>query len=119
MNVIKGFFRFGNPILELILESRKINFLLDTGFNGEVMIPIKLVEELGLEQIGVSQYVSASWDIELTNIFKGKIKFFDKDLEVEILSTDANFSLAGMRLFHECRIVIEMDKNQVEITKSG
>ena len=118
MSLIRGFFKFGNPIIELILEYRKTNFLLDTGFNGEIMISDKLIEELKLEQIGISQYISASGDTRLTNIFKGKIKFFDKDLEVDILSTDANFSLAGMELFHECRIVIERDKGIVEIIKS-
>ena len=36
---MNGSFRYGNPIIELALEGNKANFLLDTGFNGEIMIP--------------------------------------------------------------------------------
>jgi len=36
---MKGFFSFGNPIIELPVEGRKIQLLLDTGFNGHIMLP--------------------------------------------------------------------------------
>ena len=68
--------------------------------------------------MGFSEYISATGDIEFTNVFIGKMIFFNKEIEVAILSTDADFALAGMELFHECKIVIERHKDFVSITES-
>lgn len=42
---------------------------------------------------------------------------FDEEVEVPALSTDADFSLAGMELFYDCRIVIERSSNIIEVNK--
>lgn len=115
---MKGFFNFGNPVIELAIEGRKIGALLDTGFNGHVMLPRAVIEELGLDQIGISDYLTASGDTKLTKVYVAKIALFDEKVDVPVLSTDADFSLAGMELFHDCRIVIERSKNIVEVSKA-
>lgn len=68
-----------------------------------------------MDQIGISDYLTASGDAKLSKVYVGKIMFFDEEVEVPVLSTDANFSLAGMELFNECRIVIERSKDLVEV----
>ncbi|MBI2655701.1 aspartyl protease family protein [Candidatus Woesearchaeota archaeon] len=115
---MKGYFQFGNPVIELNVEGRKIAMLLDTGFNGNIMLPESTIRELALDQIGISDYLTASGDNKVTEVYKGKIDFLDEKLEVSILSTDADFSLAGMELFHNCRIVVERSKNIVEVVNS-
>ena len=35
---MKGFFRFGSPVIRLAVEGRKIETLLDTGFNGHIIL---------------------------------------------------------------------------------
>ncbi|MBI2652421.1 hypothetical protein HYX00_03050 [Candidatus Woesearchaeota archaeon] len=95
-----------------------IMMLLDTGFNGHIMLPQTIIDELSLDQIGISDYSTASGDYIVTKVYKGKITFFNEELEVPVLSTDANFSLAGMELFHECKIVIERHKNILEVIES-
>ena len=107
---MKGFFEFGSPIIELFIEGRKIPALLDTGFNGHIMLPEPIIRELALDQIGVSDYLTASGDNKLTKVYKGCIEFLNEHIEVPILSTDSDFSLAGMELFHGCKITIERKK---------
>lgn len=114
---MKGFFRFGSPIIELSIEGKKIEVVLDTGFNGHIMLPKKIINDINLEQIGFSDYMTASGEGKLTNVYKAKIEFFDEEIEVPVLATDANFSLVGMELFHNCRIIIERYRNVIEITK--
>ena len=114
---MKGYFKFGNPVIELNVEERKIEMLVDTGFNGYLMLPKNTINELGLEQIGISDYLTASGQGMITNVYMTKIKFFEEEIEVVALSTDADFSLAGMELFRECRIVIERRKDVVEVTQ--
>ena len=87
---MKGFFRFGNPIIQLSVEGRKIQLLLDTGFNGHIMLPASIINELALDQIGVSDYLTASGDDRLTKVYIAKVEFFDEKIEVPILSTDAD-----------------------------
>ncbi len=115
---MRGFFKFGNPVIELAVEGRKVEVLLDTGFNGHVMLPRDVIEELGLDQLGISDYLTASGDTKLTKVYVGKIMFLEEEIEVPVLSTDADFSLAGMELFHDCRIVIERINNVVEVSKA-
>lgn len=115
---MKGFFRFGSPIIELSIEGRKIETLLDTGFNGHIMLPESVIRELALDQIGVSDYLTASGDNKLTKVYKGKLIFLNEKIEVPILSTGADFSLAGMELFNDCKIVIERSIDIVEVVKS-
>lgn len=100
------------------IKEKKIEFLVDTGFNGHIMLSQNLIEKLGLELIGYSDYLTASGEEIITNVYKTEIDFFDELIEVPVLSTDAYFSLAGMDLFHQCRIIIERHKGIVEILKS-
>jgi len=116
---MKGFFRFGSPFVELHVEGRKIEFLLDTGFNGHLLLPQHIIEELSLDLIGLSDYLTASGDKKVTKVYKAKVKISKHDTEVPILSTIANIYLAGMELFHEFRIIIERKKDYVEVIESG
>ena len=116
---MRGFFGFGSPIIELVIKKRKIDFLLDTGFNGYIMLPKKLISELDLDEIGFSDYVTASGEKKETTVYKVDIEFLDEKMEVPVLSTDGNFSLAGMDLFKNCKIVIERNSNTVEIIKTS
>ena len=50
---MKGFFQFGSPMLKFAVEGKNIEMLLDTGFNGHLMLPQAEIDELSLEQIGV------------------------------------------------------------------
>ena len=76
-----GFFKFGSPTLELSIETRKVEMLLDTGFNGHLMLPQIIIDELGLEQIGISDYLAASGEHTATKVYKGEIRFLDDGVE--------------------------------------
>ena len=115
---MKGFFEFGSPVIELPIEGRKITALLDTGFNGHIMLPDFIISELALDQIGISDYLTASGDYKETKVYKGKIDFLNEKTEVPIISTDSDFSLAGMELFHDCKIILERSKDFVEVVRS-
>ena len=106
-------------MIELVVEGKKIEMLLDTGFNGHIMLPQAEIDELCLEQIGISDYLTASGQSKLTKVYIANMGFFDSKIEIPVLSTDANFSLAGMELFHNCRIVIERNKKVIEVIKSN
>ena len=113
-----GFFKAGSPFIEISIEGRKIETLVDTGFNGHLMLPLHLIGELGLDLIGISDYLTASGDKNLTKVYKGKLNIFNDKIEVPILSTNSDVRLAGMELFSECKLIIEKKKDIVEVFKS-
>jgi len=115
---MESFFKYGSPIIELAVEGEKIEMLLDTGFNGHIMLPQKTIDKLNLEQIGLSDFTTASGEEKQTNVYKAKLEFFNEEIDVPIISTDSSFSLAGLELFHYCKIIIERHKNVLEITET-
>ena len=82
------------------------------------MLPQNIIDELSLEQSGISDYLTASGEHTATKVYKAEIKLLDEKIEVPVLSTNANFSLAGMELFDKCKIIIDRPKNIVEVAKS-
>lgn len=116
--MIKGYFKFGSPMIEITIEGIKIETLRDTGFNSYLMLPKKLIEQVGLEDIGSTDYTTASGEEKTSNVYKATINLYNKKIEVPILSTEGNFSLAGMELFHNYKIIIERHKNIVEIIET-
>ena len=70
---MQGFFKFGNPVIFMPIKEKKIEFLVDTGFNGHIMLPQKLIDSLELEQIGYSDYLTASGEEKITNVYKAEL----------------------------------------------
>lgn len=116
---MKGFFKYGFPMVELIVNGKKVELLLDTGFNGHLMLPEKLIRKLNLEKIGSSDYTTASGEGRETEVYKARIIFFDEEIEVPILSTESEFALAGIEMFHNCKIIIERHSQTLEINKTS
>ncbi len=113
--MIKGFFRNGCPFIKILVEGVNIEAMIDTGFNGYLMLSQRLIDELDLEQIGFSDYTTASGERKQTKIYKAIVELLNRKIEVSVISTDIDISLAGMDLFDKFRIVVEKGKNNVEI----
>lgn len=105
-------------MIPLVVKEQELLFLLDTGFNGQLMLPYKVIKKLELQQIGVSDYITASGDFKKARVYLAYLTFLDMKSEAAVLATETNFSLAGMELFHDCRIVIERSKGVVEVNPS-
>jgi len=114
---MKGFFKFGSPFIKLHFEGKEIDFLLDTGFNGYLVIPKSISKNFQLEKIGMSDYVTASGDGKLADVYLGKLNFFNEEMKVPVLIINSNFALIGMEMFDNCKIIIEKSKQFVEVIK--
>ena len=114
---IQGYFRFDYPIIDLELDNNKISLILDTGFNGEIMLPIKIIELLELPPIGFMAYRTADGKRNMAQVYTALINIMDKIERVPVIATESHFSLAGIKLFKDCKIILEKNKNIVEISK--
>ena len=116
---MRGFFKFGSPFLRLKVEGKEIEALLDTGFNGHLMLPQTIIDELALDQIGISDYITANGVKTMTKVYRGKVQLLGGEVEIPILSTEAMMILAGFGLFKDCTIIIDQKKGRLEVGKSG
>src|SRR3989344_931819 len=112
---LMGHFLFGSLMLSLRVADQEIECLLDTGFNGQLLIPENIIAELKLQQVGTADYVTADGDTAKTKVHIGYVNWFGGQKEVFVVSTSADFSLVGMGLLNECRLVIERRKNILEL----
>lgn len=116
---LQGYFEFGKPMLKIKISSEKneIPVLVDTGFNGELMLSTKIIKSLKLPCIGFTDYTTASGEKKPTSVYTGNVEWFGKDKEVAILSSDAGYCLLGMELLHYCRLTVERHKDLLSISE--
>lgn len=112
---MQGKFEFGLPIIDLEVNGENIIAILDTGFNGQLLLPKRLIEKLNLDIIGSTDYMSVDGTRQFTSIYKATVKINDKSLAVDVVSSNSNAILAGTLLFKEFRIILEQRKDLVLI----
>jgi clan AA aspartic protease len=117
---ITGSFDEGNPIIQIYLDVSEdpIDVLVDTGFNGELMLKKKKIEELSLPSIGDDEYMTASGDIVPTTIHIGFIKWFGRTRKIAVLATTGKAKLIGLELLHFYRLELARSQNRLVISES-
>jgi len=52
------------------------------------MLPFPIIKKLGLKQIGISDYMTASGEFQTANVYIARLLFFDKEVDVAVLATE-------------------------------
>jgi len=117
---IQGYFADGKPMINVYLEGSEnlTEVLVDTGFNGELMMTMDKIQELGkiLIHIGDDKYMTASGEVVPTSVYMGYLKWFGRTRKVTILATSGKSNLIGMELLHFYRLNVARSQNQLKIT---
>jgi len=93
----------------------KLDAIIDTGFDGEVCMPIRTAVQLGLGLIGVTTVELADGTKKEELVFQGRARLNNLEQEVEILLTEGEEALTGLRLFEGARITIDFARKTAEI----
>ncbi len=110
-----GRYLFGMPMLTLDCKRKEIECLVDTGFNGQIMFPEKLIKELGLKHVGSADYVTADGQTVKTKVYLAYVSWFGQKKEAFVVATDTDFSLIGMGLLGETSVILDRRKNSLEL----
>ncbi len=107
------------PLLDSSGQTRDIDAVIDTGFNGFLTLPSALVAELGLTRLGQKSLVLANGSRDVfdtygvTVLWDGQSRFVDAD------EADA-VPLLGMALLHSHSLYVEVeDRGRVAIELRG
>lgn len=107
-----------SPYLEITLPTGEtIDLVVDSGFNGEVVLPKSLITALGLQNDGSIFSRLADGSFVETELYIGEILWFGQRREVRIQATDSHEGLLGTELFQGCMVELDLDANRVIFRK--
>ena len=109
--------RHGEPVIsiKLILRDRPIKFtaVIDTGFNGYLSVPRRLLTGSKWLAIGTEKFEIATGSLVEQEIYLGEISFDGKRGPVYSVATEAQDILIGTKLLKGKSLVINFRTNQV------
>ncbi len=114
---ICGYFRGLDPFVDLLIEGspKPVKALVDTGFNASLMLPRRLVEDMGLPEVGRGSYVTASDEEPETTMHEARLQWLGRMEEVLVLATKGSTALLGMGLLFDCSLVMEPSRGVLRI----
>jgi clan AA aspartic protease len=126
MDRIDGHVDFGtlSPIVSLTLLSEKdeeinIPTMVDTGYNGELILPESKIHKLNLEYVGTIDGELANGELIEMKLFKGRLQWIGGIVEVAIGSTESESPLLGTLLLTDCELHVNFRNGAVEISKAS
>ncbi|MFN0124056.1 MAG: hypothetical protein ACKV2V_26430 [Blastocatellia bacterium] len=103
-----------SPHLAVVMVTgEKLDLIVDSGFNGEIVLPKALLMQLGLPDEGTMFSLLADGSVVETEVHIGEIVWFGQPREVRIQATDSHEGLLGTELFQGCVVELDPDANHV------
>ncbi|HLM01494.1 MAG TPA: hypothetical protein VK400_10615 [Pyrinomonadaceae bacterium] len=115
----KGFI---NEDLEAILSVQLINgsdveCIIDTGFNGSLLLPRKFVEDNSLALVGREPVTMVEQNIIEVDVVSGEINWLGGKSLVRVLVSETNEALIGTQMLAASVMEIDYKNKTVKITK--
>jgi len=112
---------YRQAVVEIVLKGKRTNIaakaIIDTGFDGDICLPVHLAIQLGLELRSVQTIELADGSRKNELVFGGSAKLDkEEEYEVEIFLTEAKDALIGTSLLRDRILKIDFIKSAVEIT---
>ena len=110
-----------NEYLEptIIIEfeiGKKLEFLIDTGFNGSLCVPRSLMNDLGLIKVSEDEVSGVGSHTEVLDISEAEIYWFDEQIGVDVLINEGSDRLLGSELLHNKTLTINYKDKTVTIS---
>ena len=113
---MKGFFSDGKPKIELTvigLDNKiKVPALIDTGFDGALMLSLPAALQIGLRLSNMVQVELADGSIKNEFVFEAKVMLDGETIPVDVLLTSSDGNLVGTSLLQNQNMMIDF-KNQI------
>ena len=112
-------YEYAQAVVEVILKGSRIDIvtkaIIDTGFDGDICLPIHLAIQLGLELKSVQVVELTDGNRKNELVFTGFITLNGEEKEIEILLTNSKDTLLGTGLLYDKVLKIDFSKGTVEI----
>ena len=111
---------FGRALVTLRIRANRdaeptdVKAWIDTAFNGELVIPRRVIKAAELEQSAGIEARLADGNAVMLESFTCFLNWFDEDRAVEVIANDGEFPLLGIGLLIGHRLVV--DYTQLTVT---
>lgn len=95
--------------------SEPVDALMDTGFNGDLMLPKELVQEAGLPYLGDVACMTASGETVSVDVYTGSMRWLGSQMRIRILAGPGSAMLLGMGLLRNARLVMQPSTRTLDI----
>jgi clan AA aspartic protease len=102
-------------LISAMEEEIELNAIIDTGYNGEVILSEKKIQEMGLEFLGTIDTELADGRIVELDLFRGRIKWFGRIQEVAVGASRSDDTLLGTLLLADCELDINFKDGWAKI----
>ncbi|MBC7798524.1 MAG: clan AA aspartic protease [Pyrinomonadaceae bacterium] len=96
-------------------EDKNVECLIDTGFNGFLSLPKKLVETFNLEIIGSQTIIAVGNKKIVCELASVEITWLGMTQNVEVIVNDGDDFLIGTELLQSCILRINYKNNKLTI----
>jgi clan AA aspartic protease len=117
---IDGFVNARNePVLELDVGSLSTQVLVDTGFDGGLILPSHIANQLDLTYVGLEEFNSVSGERIVAKAYSIEIDWLGKRVRVSVVvSPKINEALLGSHMLRDCRLTIDYGYHTVTVVES-
>jgi len=99
--------------------SAAIEAWIDTGFTGDVVLPLPVITELGLTQSGsVDAVLADGSQIELAT-YSCRIRWLDEERHLEVIANDGEVPLVGVGLLWGSQLCIDYVNHTVSLAPAS
>lgn len=99
----------GKARIKLKVMGSEIDAVIDTGFEGDLSLPVQIATQLGLKLVGTETFELADGSLKQELIFSGMTKFGKGEEEVSIILTGSDDALLGTEMFSYLEINYEKE----------
>ncbi len=96
----------GLPFVTLHIGKKEIEAIIDTGFNGALLLPQEIITEMKLKKIGISDYIMADGTTSETELFLSEIEWIGEKKKVTVVSSSSDIALVGMELLYDIKLTL-------------
>lgn len=96
-------------------REEEFSSIVDTGYNGEVILPEVKIQEMGLEFLGTIDRELADGQVVEVELYRGEIKWFETIREIAIGSSKSGDALLGTLLLANCELNVDFKQGSVAI----
>ena len=112
---------FGRALLTLSVRAKRdaeptdVQAWIDTAFNGELVMPGRLIESAQLEQTAGIEARLADGSTVMLESFTCYLDWFGEDRPVEVIANEGEFPLLGIGLLTGHRLTVDYAKSTVTV----
>lgn len=117
---IDGYFNLSDePVVELGVGSSPLELLVDTGFNGSLIIPSQIANRLELRFEGPEEFQSVTGEVFLADAYSVEVDWLGDKIRVAVAaSKHVKEAILGGQMLKHCCLTIDYGNRTVTVVPS-